>query len=141
MLLVFYVFSVLFVSSLRSSLFCLFLLPPRPPPSSTLFPYTTLFRSRFAPAAAIAATRAPLRDDEVLRLSSSKIDDYLTCPLKYRYAHEVQVPLSRDPLFMYGNAAHAAIRHYYKARLLGHPVDVGEVVTVFEQAWSSEGFL
>src|SRR5437879_7602096 len=81
MLLVFYVFSVLFVSSLRSSLFCLFLLPPRPPPSSTLFPYTTLFRSRFAPAAAIAATRAPLRDDEVLRLSSSKIDDYLTCPL------------------------------------------------------------
>src|SRR5207244_6891811 len=26
---------------------CLFLIHPRPPPRSTLFPYTTLFRSRF----------------------------------------------------------------------------------------------
>jgi len=114
-------------------------LPPAPAGRHKLDPRQAI--ERFAPAAAIAATRAPLRDDEVLRLSSSKIDDYLTCPLKYRYAHEVQVPLSRDPVFMYGNAAHAAIRHYYKARLLGHPVDADEVVKVFEQAWSSEGFL
>ena len=97
---------------------------------------------RHAPAVeAPAATRAPMRDDEVLRLSSSRIDDYLTCPLKYRYAHEVKVPLARDPGFMYGEAVHHAIRHYYKARLLGHPVDADEVVRVFEEAWSSEGFI
>jgi DNA helicase-2/ATP-dependent DNA helicase PcrA len=97
---------------------------------------------RHAPAAvAPTAAREPMKDDEVLRLSSGRIDDYLTCPLKYRYAREVQVPLARDPGFMYGDAVHHAIRHYYKARLLGHPVDEDEVVRVFEEAWSSEGFI
>ncbi|TMQ74086.1 MAG: ATP-dependent helicase [Candidatus Eisenbacteria bacterium] len=97
---------------------------------------------RHAPSALPpAAARAPLGDAEPLRLSSSRIDDYLTCPLKYRYAHEVQVPLARDPGFMYGDAIHHAIRHYYKARLLGHPVDADQVVRVFEEAWSSEGFI
>ena len=98
--------------------------------------------ARHAPAPGPPASpRPPMRDDEVLRLSSSRIDDYLTCPLKYRYAHEVQVPLARDPSFMYGDAVHHALRHYYRSRLLGHPVDADEVVRVFEEAWSSEGFL
>ncbi|MEK7331519.1 MAG: PD-(D/E)XK nuclease family protein, partial [Candidatus Eisenbacteria bacterium] len=51
------------------------------------------------------------------------------------------VPLTRDPNFMYGDAVHHAIRHYYRSRLLGHPVDAAEVVRVFDEAWSSEGFI
>ena len=60
---------------------------------------------RHAPApVAPAATRAPLAEHELLALSNAKIDDYLTCPLKYRYAHEVRIPLASDPRFMYGSA-------------------------------------
>ena len=115
-------------------------LPAVPPPAQELDPLQAI--ERHAPAVtAPSGQRAPMRDDEVLRLSSSRVDDYLTCPLKYRYAHEVQVPLARDPLFMYGDAMHHAIRHYYRARLLGHPVNADEVVRVFEEAWSSEGFI
>jgi len=113
---------------------------PTPPGSERLDPRQAIERHA-PPVEAPAAARGPLRDDEILRLSSSRIDDYLTCPLKYRYAHEVRVPLARDPGFMYGEAVHHAIRHYYKARLLGHPVDADEVVKVFEDAWSSEGFI
>jgi DNA helicase-2/ATP-dependent DNA helicase PcrA len=113
---------------------------PAPPGRQKLDPREAI--ERHAPAATPpAAQRAPMRDEDILRLSSSRIDDYLTCPLKYRYAHEVQVPLTRDPNFMYGDAIHHAIRHYYRARLLGHPVDADEVVRVFEEAWSSEGFI
>ncbi len=114
--------------------------PVSPPGPQRLDPRETIERHAPAPRPP-AAQRAPMRDDDVLRLSGSRVDDYLTCPLKYRYAHEVQVPLTRDPNFMYGDAVHHAIRHYYKARLLGHPVDAGDVVRVFEEAWSSEGFL
>ncbi|HEY6867437.1 MAG TPA: ATP-dependent DNA helicase, partial [Candidatus Eisenbacteria bacterium] len=115
-------------------------LPPAAPGRQGLDPRQAIERHA-PPALPPAAARAPMGDDEVLRLSSSRIDDYLTCPLKYRYAHEVEVPLTRDPAFMYGEAVHHAIRHYYKARLLGHPVDADEVVRVFEEAWSSEGFI
>jgi DNA helicase-2/ATP-dependent DNA helicase PcrA len=115
-------------------------LPPAPPGRQKLDPREAI--ERHAPAvAAPAAARAPMRDDEPLRLSSSRIDDYLTCPLKYRYAHEVQVPLARDPGFMYGDALHHALRIYYQHRLQGLPVTADEVVGAFEQAWSSEGFL
>jgi DNA helicase-2/ATP-dependent DNA helicase PcrA len=97
---------------------------------------------RHAPApSAPAAVRPPLSPDEVLRLSSARIDDYLTCPLKYRYAHEVQIPLASDPRFMYGQAIHHAILVYYQHQLRGLPIRPEDVVRVFEQSWSSEGFI
>jgi DNA helicase-2/ATP-dependent DNA helicase PcrA len=97
---------------------------------------------RHAPAPAIpAAVRAPLRADELLRLSFNRIDDYLTCPLKYRWAHEVQVPLASDPRFMYGQAIHDAILVYYQHRLRGYPIVIADVLRVFESAWRSEGFI
>jgi DNA helicase II / ATP-dependent DNA helicase PcrA len=115
-------------------------LAPAPPGRQRLDPRQAI--ERYAPAvSAPAVARAPLGDDELLRLSSSRIDDYLTCPLKYRYAHEVQVPLTRSPVFMYGDAVHNAIRVYYQHRLRGDPIVADDVVGAFEQAWSSEGFI
>jgi DNA helicase-2/ATP-dependent DNA helicase PcrA len=97
---------------------------------------------RHAPApVAPAATRPPIADTDLLELSSSRIDDYLACPLKYRYAHEVHVPLLSDPRFMYGTAIHNAILTYYQHRLRGYPISADDVVKVFERSWSSDGFL
>jgi DNA helicase II / ATP-dependent DNA helicase PcrA len=97
---------------------------------------------RHAPApVAPAATRAPLAELDLLALSSARVDDYLTCPLKYRYAHEVKVPLASDPRFMYGTAIHHAILEYYRHRLRGYPIDPDTVVRVFENSWSSDGFI
>ncbi len=97
---------------------------------------------RHAPApVAPAATRAPIADDDLLELSSGRIDDYLTCPLKYRYAHELHVPLPSDPRAMYGTAIHNAILAYYQHRLRGYPISADDVVQVFERSWSSDGFL
>lgn len=115
-------------------------LPPVPRGAQSLDPRQAIERHAPAPEAP-AAARAPLGDDDVLRLSSSRIDDYLTCPLKYRYAHEVQVPLASDPSFMYGNAVHNALRVYYQHRLRGWPVTADDVLRVFEESWSSEGFI
>lgn len=96
---------------------------------------------RFAPAAEAPAPEArPLADDEPLSLSHGQIDDYLTCPLKYRYAHVVQVPLATDPQAMYGIAIHHAIRVYLQHRLKGLPIEERDVIAAFDGAWSSEGF-
>ncbi len=97
--------------------------------------------TRYAPAADPApAPIAPKPDDRPLELSHGQIDDYLTCPLKYRYAHVVQVPLGSDPRVMYGIAVHHAIRVYHLHRMKGLPVTPDDVVAAFEGAWSSEGF-
>ena len=75
-----------------------------------------------------------------MTISHGQIDDYLTCPLKYRYAHVAQLPLGSDPVAMYGIAAHHAIRVYHQHRMKGLPISADDVVAAFESAWSSEGF-
>ena len=64
------------------------------------------FASASAPAKAEPAAPGigPAPQDQVLEISNRRIDDYLTCPLKYLYAHVAHVPLAGDPAFMYGNA-------------------------------------
>jgi DNA helicase-2/ATP-dependent DNA helicase PcrA len=97
--------------------------------------------ARYAPAAdAPAPEVAPLPPDRPLHLSHGQIDDWLTCPLKYRYAHVVQVPLANDPQAMFGIAMHHAIRVLHQHRMKGLPIEAGDVVAAFEGAWSSEGF-
>ena len=48
-----------------------------------------------------AAPEGPIPEDELLRLSHSRIDDYETCPLKYRYVHVLRVPLLAHP-YLFG---------------------------------------
>src|SRR5262249_9751044 len=96
---------------------------------------------RWAPVAEPAAAEpAPLPAGEGLRISNRQIDDWLTCGLKDRYAHVLQVPLARDPLFMFGDAMHHAIYVYHRHRIQGLPIEVADVLAAFEGAWSSEGF-
>src|SRR5256885_14759865 len=55
---------ILFIHCTKSSLFFFFFLMIRRPPRSTLFPYTTLFRSPATPAGAlIAAAQTSQRTD------------------------------------------------------------------------------
>jgi DNA helicase-2/ATP-dependent DNA helicase PcrA len=83
----------------------------------------------------------PLADDEVLRLSYGQIDDYETCPLKYRYVHVLRVPLLTHHAVVYGHAVHEAVRRLFEARLAGQLFSADELVAAFRAAWVSEGFL
>ncbi len=77
----------------------------------------------------------------LLRLDPHGVDDYLTCPLKYRYSHILRIPVMRHHLVIYGGALHKAIEEFFKQRLKGSAMDAIELLRVFEASWSSEGFL
>jgi DNA helicase-2/ATP-dependent DNA helicase PcrA len=98
--------------------------------------------ARHAPAPAPAEPgEAPIPEDEVLRLSYARIDDYETCPLKYRYIHVLRVPLLVHHAVVYGHAVHEAVRRHFEARLAGAPFSADDLVAAFHAAWVSEGFL
>ncbi|MCG6928486.1 MAG: UvrD-helicase domain-containing protein [Acidobacteria bacterium] len=84
---------------------------------------------------------APIPEDELLRLSHSRIDDYETCPLKYRYVHVLRVPLLAHHTVVYGHAVHEAVRRMFEARLAGRDFNEDDLVEAFRIAWVSEGFL
>jgi DNA helicase-2/ATP-dependent DNA helicase PcrA len=76
-----------------------------------------------------------------LRLDPHGVDDYLTCPLKYRYSHVLKIPVLRHHLVVYGAALHKAVEAFFKGRLRGAPLDEAELLRAFEAHWRSEGFL
>lgn len=79
--------------------------------------------------------------DMPLSLSHYKIDDYLTCPLKYKYVHILRVPVLRDQAVAYGAALHRAVQAYNNRRLQGQTMSSQELIDAFEAHWVNEGFI
>jgi DNA helicase-2/ATP-dependent DNA helicase PcrA len=88
-----------------------------------------------------APTARPLPTGEVLRVSYGQIDDYETCPLKYRYVHVWRVPLLTHHRVVYGSAVHRALQQHFRARLEERAFSEDDLVQAFRAAWVSEGFL
>jgi DNA helicase-2/ATP-dependent DNA helicase PcrA len=112
---------------------------PRPVPRKTA-PLEALERHAPVPSAPPPA-EPPIPEDELLRLSYGQVDDYETCPLKYRYVHVLRVPLLAHHAVVYGHAVHEAVRRHFEARLAGRAFSADDIVAAFRSAWVSEGFL
>jgi DNA helicase-2/ATP-dependent DNA helicase PcrA len=76
-----------------------------------------------------------------LMLSHSAIDDYLTCPLRYKYAQVVRVPTTPHHSMIYGAALHKAVQEFHRSQARGAPLSEAELLAVFDAAWSNEGFI
>ena len=82
--------------------------------------------------------------DEVegpLTLSFYQVDDYLTCPLKYKYVHVLRVPIAPHHSIVYGSALHQAVQEFHRRGAKGYVMSEDELLAAFERAWSNEGFL
>ena len=77
----------------------------------------------------------------ILSLSHQQVDDYLTCPLKYRYRNILRVPSRIHHAVIYGNAIHQAIRLLNMNRHAGRETQVGDLHDLFRKQWHAEGFL
>ena len=94
----------------------------------------------FAGAAEPAdALRGPI--EEPLSLSFYQVDDYLTCPLKYKYAHVLRVPLAPHHAIIYGAALHKAVQFFHHRHARGQVMSDAELIEVFEAAWTNDGFV
>jgi DNA helicase II / ATP-dependent DNA helicase PcrA len=76
-----------------------------------------------------------------LTLSPHQIDDYLSCPKKFEYIHILSVPIRAHSVVMYGSAIHKAIEEYFARKKAGFKVEIDDLWRVFEESWSSEGFI
>ncbi len=104
-------------------------------------PSTPLERLQGVERTEAAAAAPARRGDEPLMLSFYAIDDYLTCPLKYKYAHLLRVPLAPHHSIIYGAALHAAVSEFHKRHARGDVMTLEQLWASFEGAWSNEGFL
>jgi DNA helicase-2/ATP-dependent DNA helicase PcrA len=76
-----------------------------------------------------------------LSLSFYQVDDYLTCPLKYKYVHVLRVPIAPHHSIVYGSALHQAVQEFHRREARGYVMTEEELLAAFDRAWSNEGFL
>jgi DNA helicase-2/ATP-dependent DNA helicase PcrA len=76
-----------------------------------------------------------------LSLSFYQVDDYLTCPLKYKYVHVLRVPIAPHHSIVYGSALHQAVQEFHRRGARGYVMTEDELLAAFDRAWSNEGFL
>jgi DNA helicase-2/ATP-dependent DNA helicase PcrA len=99
-----------------------------------------LERSR--PAAAEADARVPaMGADDVLTVSYSQIEDYRRCPLRYRFAHVLRIPVLPTPQLIYGNALHRAVSDFLTRKREGLRPTLDDLERTFRATWLSEGFI
>jgi len=97
---------------------------------------------RFAPPAEVAdETLAPIPPDQELLLSHRQVDDYRTCPLKYRYIHLLRVPILRHHAVVYGNTVHKVVEYYLKRRVVGNYTALEDLLAIYDREWDNQGFL
>jgi DNA helicase II / ATP-dependent DNA helicase PcrA len=77
----------------------------------------------------------------VLELSHRQVDDYETCPLKYRYVHRLRVPIRRHHTVVYGETLHRVVEHYLRRRVDGLYTPLEDLLKIYDREWRNEGFL
>jgi DNA helicase-2/ATP-dependent DNA helicase PcrA len=97
---------------------------------------------RFAPKKDSAKTPpSAIPEDKLIRLSYYHIDDYLTCPLKYKYVNILRLPIMEHHTVIYGRAMHEAVTRYFQSQLAGKKMELGGLLSVFKESFDPQGFL
>ncbi|MDE3180704.1 MAG: ATP-dependent helicase [Acidobacteriota bacterium] len=61
--------------------------------------------------------------DGSLQLSATAVEDYLACPLKYKFQHLLKIPSAAQASLTFGNLMHRSVRRYFELRGEKQPKD------------------
>jgi DNA helicase-2/ATP-dependent DNA helicase PcrA len=89
---------------------------------------------------AYLARERPLAPQEALRLSYYPVDDYLTCPLKYKFIHRLRLKPPLTHAMVYGEAMHAAVQAFHRGQMQGRLPSLEELKNALRESWRAEGF-
>lgn len=97
---------------------------------------------RFAPVKELPKSALQeIPQDKLVTLSYYQIDDYLTCPLKYKYVNILRVPIMEHHTVIYGRAMHEAVSQYLLRKLNGSKIAMDQLLDCFETNFDPQGFL
>ncbi|MCE1247504.1 MAG: ATP-dependent helicase [Firmicutes bacterium] len=77
----------------------------------------------------------------ISELTHYQIDDYLTCPLKYKYVHILRVPVLQHHNVVYGKAVRSTALEIIRRKAAGIPTAEHDILEGLKREWSVEGFL
>jgi DNA helicase-2/ATP-dependent DNA helicase PcrA len=96
---------------------------------------------RYASKSEPPEIRPVVKEQGILTLSYFQVDNYLTCPLKYKYKHISKVPTQANHNLVFGRILHNTIHVYLKMRMSGKKCSETDILHEYKKRWINEGFL
>lgn len=96
---------------------------------------------RHTPKAQEPEAKVHNKKNKLIDLTAYKIDDYLTCPLKYRYIHVLRVPILQHHSIVYGKILHEVVAEYFRYKMNNKKISLNEILDYYESIWVNEGYL
>lgn len=96
---------------------------------------------RYAPPVSSPPVIPSVREKDILTLSYFQVEDYLTCPLKYKYRHIMRIPVLPHHTLVFGRVLHNTIHFYLKRKMANEKMSEAELLREYEKRWINEGFL
>ncbi|MDD5155230.1 MAG: UvrD-helicase domain-containing protein [Candidatus Omnitrophica bacterium] len=94
-----------------------------------------------APKDSVRAKSRFVPEGKLINLSYYHIDDYLTCPLKYKYVNILRLPIIEHHTVIYGRAMHEAVSKYFQFKMAGKSMNLPQLLEVFRASFDPQGFL
>jgi len=96
---------------------------------------------RYAPRESMPAKFPGVKEDGVISLSFFRLDDYLICPLRYKFRHSMRIPILPHHNLVFGRTLHSVINFYLLNKISGNDISEDELLKEYEKKWINEGFL
>jgi len=88
----------------------------------------------------LKSKRKPVdKEKKILYLTPYQIDDYRTCPLKYKYVNIIRLPLRKKFQVVFGSILHHTIQVYLSNKQRGRELSSAKMLKYFEKFWQNEG--
>lgn len=76
---------------------------------------------------------------EKVQLSATAVEEYLDCPLRYKFHYLLKVPTGPQAALTFGNVMHQSIRYYFELRRKARP-SFADLEEFYLKRWKSTGF-
>jgi len=74
------------------------------------------------------------------KLSHSQLEDYKTCPWKYRYKYVLRLPASPTPPMSFGISIHETLREFEIRHMQGEKLKLADLLTIYEEHFLHDGY-
>ncbi|GMR19004.1 MAG: hypothetical protein BMS9Abin34_128 [Patescibacteria group bacterium] len=74
------------------------------------------------------------------KLSYSQLDDYKTCPWKYRYKYILKIPAPPTPPLSFGISVHEALREFEARTIRGEKLRLSDLLKIYSTHFLEEGY-
>lgn len=81
------------------------------------------------------------REKDILTLSYFQVEDYLTCPLKYKFRHVLRIPVLPHHTLVFGRVLHSTIHFYLRKKKSGKRITEKDLLEEYKRLWINEGYL